>query len=158
MTTVLTIRKLCFSPSHVVLTWCDVLISFIWVNSFRCTCLQHLVVIGHLEMELSILVLIHIWIPQKKLYSPPGSTMLKHFQNYECQFPILKSRESLDKGRKSNSKVLYFKCKRNNWMQCHYLRASTLLFSIKNQHVSFIFDKVALFQISEFTLSEKTCV
>ena len=42
------------------------LISLIGANSFRCTSLPNLVVIGLIEMEISILILILTWIPLEK--------------------------------------------------------------------------------------------
>ena len=57
------------------------LITLIWVNSSRFTCLLNLVAIG-----LSIVTL----IPHKKLNSPPRSVILGDFQNQEYRFTIPK--------------------------------------------------------------------
>ena len=42
------------------------LISFIWVSSPRCTCFPNLVVIGLMEIAISILILVLTWIRWKK--------------------------------------------------------------------------------------------
>ena len=63
----------------------------IWVNFSRCTCLPNLVVIGLMEMEISVLT----WIPRNKLNSPPRSFILRDFQNKQYWFSIPNSRTRL---------------------------------------------------------------
>ena len=55
----------------------------IWVNFSRCTCLPNLVIIGLVEMEISILT----WIPRNNLR--PWSFILRDFQTkeYWCSIP-----------------------------------------------------------------------
>ena len=74
------------SCCHSITSTC--LINSIWVNSSKCTCLPNLVVIGLMEMEISILISILIWITREKLKLPSPSTIFRNFQNQEYQFTI----------------------------------------------------------------------
>ena len=64
------------------------LISLIWVNFCRCTCLPYLVVRDFMEMEISILISILTWITWEKLDSLPRSAISRDFQikNTNLQF------------------------------------------------------------------------
>ena len=64
------------------------LISLIWFNFCRCTCLPYLVVRDFMEMEISILISILTWITWEKLDSLPRSAISRDFQikNTNLQF------------------------------------------------------------------------
>ena len=73
--------------------WCydatnTCLISLIWANFCRCTCLPYLVVRDLVEMEISILISILTWITWEKLDSLPRSAISRDFQikNTNLQF------------------------------------------------------------------------
>ena len=85
------------------------MISLIWVNSCRYTCLPNLMDIGLMEMEISILT----WIPRKKLNSPSRSAILSDFRSLEYRFTIPKPRKSIDEERKGHFKALCFTSNRN---------------------------------------------
>ena len=57
----------------------DCLISLIWVNFSRCTYLPTLLVVGLMEIDISVLISILTWIRQ--------SAILRDFQNQEYQYP-----------------------------------------------------------------------
>ena len=87
------------------------LIRLIWVKSFRCTYLPILVIIGFIEMEISIFILILTWIPWKKLNSPLLPAILLYFWNQEHRFTIPKFRIRLaKKTRRRRTQVIAKRC------------------------------------------------
>ena len=70
-----------------------------WVNSPRCACLPNLVVIGLMEMEMSILISVPTWAPWKNMNSPPRSAKLTGFQNQEYRLTIPNSQTRLAEKR-----------------------------------------------------------
>ena len=81
-----------FSGGFWFVTWCwsgdvitNCLISLIWVNSSICTSSPNLVVIGRIEIEISIIWSILSWILQKKLNLPPQSASTTSIPIYNCQ-------------------------------------------------------------------------
>ena len=55
------------------------LISPIWVKCCRCTCLPSLVILGLVEIEISILIPVLTWIPWENLNSPLRSAICNIF-------------------------------------------------------------------------------
>ena len=66
-------------------------------RSSRCTCLPNLVIIGHIEMEISILNSILTWIPWNKLNSPPSRPYCNIFKIRNTYLEILSPRTGWQK-------------------------------------------------------------
>ena len=66
-------------------------------RSSRCTCLPNLVIIGHIEMEISILNSILTWIPWNKLNSPPSPPYCNIFKIRNTYLEILSPRTGWQK-------------------------------------------------------------
>ena len=105
--------EICFQ--FVTWSWRDdvtstCLISLIWLNCSRCTCLPNLVVIGLIEMEISILISIFAWRTWKNLaycLDPPYSEIFK-IGNTDLQFrsPLYDSQKNEKKKNTGNCKAL----------------------------------------------------
>ena len=65
---------------------------------------KNLVVIGYIEMKISILISILTWIPWTKLNSSRRSSILQDFLNQEYRFTFLKSQIRLAEKREDEEK------------------------------------------------------
>ena len=96
------------------------LISFVWVNSCKCTCLLNLVIIDLIEMKISILRSILTWILLKKLSSLSRSAIWRDFKirKSDLKFRSLRygwqKNEKKEKNNRGNYKVFCVSWKPNN--------------------------------------------
>ena len=95
------------------------LVSLFWVKSSRCTWLPTLVVIGLIEIEISVLASTLTWIPRKKQNSFRQFAILKDCQNQGYRFTIPKSRTRL--AEKGEEKALCVSSKRNKYLGKYWL-------------------------------------
>ena len=75
------------------------LISLIWIKSCRYSCLPNFVIIGLIDMAMSILISTLTWKSWKKLNSLLQSAILQDFLNHEYQFTFPKSQIQLAENR-----------------------------------------------------------
>ena len=144
------------------------LISFIWFNSSKCTCLPNLPVRGLIKMEISILISILACLPRKNLSSSRRSSILRDLQNqeYRLQFrsPGHGWQKNKSKKNKGNCKTLCVSRKHKKALySCTWLTAlimflpsaSTLTFF---HYKRFLLDKrsVSIF-FHQFEATQKFC-